>query len=428
MKRTLLILIVLSLIILAGCSLKPAPDPTEAKPAETTAPTQEATEPQPTVPENLVEDAFVHSLKYTYQDYVSAPENVQDVEMTVHYYIPKINLPGKTIQQINEEIYGDFKQFVDYSQENIDLNDYPVSYGISYEWAVHGDTLSLIIHNRLGSEYGGTQHSAYNISLSSATIAERNAVLAIAGFSEEDFLKTAKEAMLQHFQDAYPPQITQDASMHDFAEQQLANTLSDENINEIKLYLDENKHLWIIWREYSLAGADYYWYSMDLTEFFTSAPDDRARAFAQYKQILSTYPGKVLLFTYGSPATDVYADTLYTLYDIDQDGIEELIIQKESTEYHIFSYIDGSAILCGTEIWSYYDCLYEYDGNGIAVHDGDTGSMHFEYIELYTLAEGKLTYSTTLKSSEECDVGEAIKSYTNIPAFRSITDLSALEP
>ena len=106
--------------------------------------------------------------------------------------------------------------------------------------------------------------------------------------------------------------------------------------------------------------------------------------------------------------SDLYANVLSqysgksnTRYDINKDGKPELIIEDEVNQYTIYSYDGSTTFLCGTIYSSYDDCLYEYDGNGILVHDGGEGSMHLEYVFRYALEGNSIVNQETVISTEE---------------------------
>lgn len=95
----------------------------------------------------------------------------------------------------------------------------------------------------------------------------------------------------------------------------------------------------------------------------------------------------------------------YALYDIDKDGTPELIISSSPTSHQVFTYDGNIALNCG-QISSYNEGLKEYDGNGMAVYDGGMGSLHFEYVYLYTLENKKLKISKQIISNEESTTEE----------------------
>lgn len=86
-----------------------------------------------------------------------------------NYHIPQIDLPGSNIEAINREIYND------YSAPSV-----PYVENVSYEWAVNGDILSLVIFGT--SEDGAMRtYSAYNVSISQCRLLSDDELYAAAG-------------------------------------------------------------------------------------------------------------------------------------------------------------------------------------------------------------------------------------------------------
>lgn len=147
-----------------------------------------------------------------------------------------------------------------------------------------------------------------------------------------------------------------------------------------------------------------------------------------YKAELLNHP-KFISHTYGTKTVDI--DTEYTVYDIDKDGIFELIVKEDNNTYFVYTYDEGECKQCGKFDWNYADCLYEYDGNGLVVYDGGMGNLHLEYICLYSLNNGALTLTDTIISSEEHSLEKvrgSLESYTAIHDFYPIDDPTLLIP
>lgn len=122
--------------------------------------------------------------------------------------------------------------------------------------------------------------------------------------------------------------------------------------------------------------------------------------------------------------------TEYTLYDIDKNGVPELVVRERSTQYYIYTFDGVNAVQCGNFYWSYHECLRAFDGNGLIVHDGGTGSLHLEYVSRYELngndlQAAELLYDGESDSAEE--LNECLNRYAPITGFYPITDYSLLE-
>ena len=55
----------------------------------------------------------------------------------------------------------------------------------------------------------------------------------------------------------------------------------------------------------------------------------------RYKAILLQHP-EFTPFSWGS--NTIYIDTEYTLYDVDKNGIPELIVMEDRSKYYIYSF------------------------------------------------------------------------------------------
>lgn len=147
----------------------------------------------------------------------------------------------------------------------------------------------------------------------------------------------------------------------------------------------------------------------------------------RYKAILLQHP-EFTPFSWGS--NTIYIDTEYTLYDVDKNGIPELIVKEDRSKYYIYSFNGTDVISSDVCYWSYDECLYEYEGNGIAIHDGGMGNMRIENVSLYSMVNNKLVWSGELMSTEDCSSFDELYSFldslTPINDFLPITDYSHL--
>lgn len=168
-------------------------------------------------------------------------------------------------------------------------------------------------------------------------------------------------------------------------------------------------------------------YDIDMNEEdsdTTVKSDDEWRK--AYKSILLQHPVSTP-FTFGSNTS--YINTEYMIYDIDKNGIPELIVRENISDYYIYSFNGTDIVISDKCYWSYADCLYEYEENGIVVHDGGIGSMRIEYASLYSMVNNKLEYIESLISTEEYSVDELysfLYSLTPINDFHPITEDSYL--
>lgn len=150
----------------------------------------------------------------------------------------------------------------------------------------------------------------------------------------------------------------------------------------------------------------------------------------KYRQLLADH---VQMRNDGYFGTGEYADCdyelAYTLYDINKDGVCELIVREDQWMYYVYTPWEEFVALCAEELWTYPDCLYEYDGNGILVHGGGVGSLRLEHVWLYSMTGAALELTDTMVSSEDEElesVYEYLKTLKPIDGFSDISDMSLL--
>lgn len=249
MKRIISLLLAFILIFsLAGC--KNRKESTED--TSTSESTIEATTEKIDY-DNLVTDAY----KYEYSD----------KDGDYKYNIPKIMLEGKNIENINSEIW-------DWCYDNAMTNILDIiSAGtsvylleISYEWAVNDDILSLCVLRQWDA--GISDYKVYNVNIKTCETVSKNDILSYAGFSEEEYINVAKEAIGSEYLDYYVfenySDINEFAKIH---KEVLEKTLTDENISQALPFLNEDGELCIICAQYSAAGADVYYRLYNLENF-----------------------------------------------------------------------------------------------------------------------------------------------------------------
>lgn len=352
------------------------------------------------------------------------------------FNIPKINLSSDAVADINAEIWTNlYDGVVVEILEWWNQGHYEGYETITYDWYINNDILTLVVESHpVGWHW--VDYYVYNVSISTGDRISLNELISMTGLSQAEYLDTVRQALgSTYFQgkESYIEQVGYD----NFFRTQLENTLSEDNIQSCVPYFNGDGQLCIIGAIYSLAAADFYYHEINLENFisnpaFSEYMEVQANAansdsFAErYKAILLQHPESTP-FTYGS--NTIYIDTEYTLYDVDKNGIPELIVKEDMSNYYIYSFNGTDVISSDVCYWSYDDCLYEYEGNGIVIHDGGMGSMRIENASLYSMMNNKLTWSEGLMSTEECSFDELysfLDTLTPINDFLPITDYSNL--
>lgn len=369
-------------------------------------------------------------------------ETYTDESGTYVWRIPKIMLSGDDIESINNEIWETlFTGAVSQNHEGIQQGDTFIAYDvIDYTWAVNGNILSLVVTTN-ASAMSWTDYYVYNVDVTTGSELSRDTLLSTYGYSLDEYYKSAEQVLGSQFWSGWDRdnENFQNDSFVSWFNDALQKTISQENINQSSPYINDKGELCIIAKVYSLAGADYYWNNLNMVNF-TLVPDYATPVESNteasnisgngweeaYKSILLQHPESIP-FTYGSNTS--YIDTEYTVYDIDKNGTPELIVKEDLSNYYVYSFNGTDVVASNQYYWSYADCLYEYEGNGIVVHNGGMGSMRIEDASLYSVVNNKLEWTETLMSTEECSFDELysfLDSLTPINDFHPITDNSYL--
>ena len=126
----------------------------------------------------------------------------------------------------------------------------------------------------------------------------------------------------------------------------------------------------------------------------------------------------------------------YTLYDIDKNGLAELIIEPADrwNEYDVYTIAENEAVFAGS-LYGYargsIPALYEHSENGIVVYGGGEGSYHMEYITCSPLIDNSIEENieflyTTEEAYSYADLQEILSDYTPIDNFLPVTDETLL--
>lgn len=205
--------------------------------------------------ENLVTDAYSKTLESSGK--------------TLSFQIPEIHLDSPEVEQINNDIYTTMMAYVE-EAETLDI--YSLTCGnASYEWTTCGDILSLIIkYDMYPFTDAYSAYSIYNIHLTTGTQLNTETFLQLYGMSKEEYYETAKMALGSYWWDMYYDFTTQENlsdTLIKIAQEQLTTTMSTDNIDGAKPYINANGDLCIICRIYTMAGANSTPFSINLAHF-----------------------------------------------------------------------------------------------------------------------------------------------------------------
>ena len=158
-------------------------------------------------------------------------------------HIPFLLMEGPRAMEINAEL----------------LQKYITAYdSLDYSWAMNGDICTLLLQG----ERDGSDYSFYNLSYSKGSELSPEEVYTAAGYTEETFLTTAKEAILNYFFTRFDrPDSPVSRETLDYL---AAASGGASNVALSRPYLDENGDLWILGRIFQIAGSSYSWYPIPM--------------------------------------------------------------------------------------------------------------------------------------------------------------------
>lgn len=220
--------------------------PTTLPVAETELPTETTQAP---IPQVTVSDAFVDTI--TIEGYYG-PE-------TYCFHIPQFDIDTPEIDSLNraiyQDLYGQLEKCVYADPE------YPFLYGISYEWIQVENIVSLLVYMQY--DWSMEVYKVYHAYADGSGMVSREELLKLYDLDEESLYVLAEQKMEAKYLSMYElyPGGNEDA----FYQQQLENTISEENVRKIIPYISANGDLCCVATIYSLAGADSYDYLVGLT-------------------------------------------------------------------------------------------------------------------------------------------------------------------
>lgn len=251
------------LMSLAACSKAPAEptlpphlivdDPTSA---HTTQPTEPpVTQSDPTLPpettaprieidyKNLVTDAFTDAL-------------IDEYNYEYCYHIPQFNLNGESAQQVNDRIFEQFYNILQWDvYPSMEKYDYTEIIQIAYNWGYHNNYASVVIQRT--SDWSASFYDVFTVSLDTGREVSAEELLAEFGVDREAFYDLVHDRLEQYWDErnsfSYP-------EGGDFFEDRVKRTLADANVRTAIPYVNPNGGLSFVVNIYSLAGADSYYH------------------------------------------------------------------------------------------------------------------------------------------------------------------------
>ena len=173
--------------------------------------------------------------------------------------IPKIEGGSGAFDRINQEIWKTYYDgVVNEGLSALEKGTSVTSPEISYQWAINGDILSLlVIHHYLDPS---SDYLLYNVSVSTGKDVSRSDILKYKGLSDDAYTLKVRQAIGTVLREGNPDvESWKDADMIKSFNTCLTNSLSDKNVSEeTRPYLNDKGQLCIAAKVYSVGGAPYY--------------------------------------------------------------------------------------------------------------------------------------------------------------------------
>lgn len=163
-----------------------------------------------------------------------------------NYRIPKINIAGETAEQTNKTIYNDLYYGVYEKIENKQGDCFPS--GITYIWAQNHDIVSILVEWQPENYTGHvpTEYVIYNASTVTGKLLSLEDVIQAYGLTTEEFHHLAKDKMEQcyvKYNGTRDNCLCGDIEYYDQCKQE---TICDENVGNVRPFIDVNGDLCII--------------------------------------------------------------------------------------------------------------------------------------------------------------------------------------
>ena len=175
---------------------------------------------------------------------------VQYEGYTAVYHLPYINYEGDACSNVNEQIEELGKNYM-----NEDGN---VCVGIGYKWAVYGDILSLLVS--VDFDWDATEYTIYNINLKKDVMLSEDDLLGALNMDISAYESAVRNALDQYFWSLYGEDNKSDEALNETYNQ----TIADSNIKDAAPYINKDGKLCVAVRIYSIAGANYYYHTVEV--------------------------------------------------------------------------------------------------------------------------------------------------------------------
>lgn len=172
------------------------------------------------------------------------------------FHIPRISLGDISVEEANSYIYEELNYLLQEGVYHCVEDGYSLWYtGMVYEWVQTEKVLSVVVQVKSAAN-DVTEYYVYNISMESGELLSD-----LALYEELSISESAGKQILQEACELYWDNFVAehgDSQDPDFLQQLREQTLSEENLAQVKPYANKDGAVGYVVNIYSVAGAPYY--------------------------------------------------------------------------------------------------------------------------------------------------------------------------
>ena len=178
--------------------------------------------------------------------------DTEGIDYDVVYRMPEILIGSEDADRINKEINnlcGEIFYEGEQCQEN---KTTLVTTSLDYASYQNDNIVSLFITAK--NCWGLTDYYVYNINTETGEEFDNDDILSVLSMKKSEFNSLFETAINDMFEE-----VMNNSEDDSFFKEQIDKTLDEDNINETKLFLGNDKSLWALGKVYSVAGGEYYY-------------------------------------------------------------------------------------------------------------------------------------------------------------------------
>ncbi|MCD8066030.1 MAG: hypothetical protein LUE15_02450 [Oscillospiraceae bacterium] len=268
------VILVMALCVLSGCSNNESEDIAEAMTETVAEETAEPTEaPESTeIPESteeavdLTEEEVVEPSKPIAADIDNlVTDALNETVGNMSFVIPQINIDSSDVKNINYEIWDAL--YTGVVEGLVGSNSAGGQY-ISYEWYVNNNILSLVIECN-PYDIDLLYFYVYNVDITGGNELTKDELISSYGMSDSDYLESVRKALYSYSYDTY--EFFCEYNGVAMVNEQLSKTISDDNINFARPFINGDGQMCVVADIYSMAGAESYYYIVNITDYEMNA-------------------------------------------------------------------------------------------------------------------------------------------------------------